>query len=90
MCYAAMAPEEFAGPVEESGWVCFGTRRTVSNQEMLQLTRALTMSESFVISFHTMLNSRPRTKLGKAIRSRPKTNSGSVIKRPRKLRGVIY
>ena len=46
-------------------------------------------TSSCVISFQTMLNSRPRTKLGRAMRRRPKTRRGMVMRRPRKERGVI-
>lgn len=42
-----------------------------------------------VILSQTRLNSRPSTKLGRVISSRPNMRIGTVIRRPRKERGVI-
>jgi hypothetical protein len=41
------------------------------------------------ISFHTMLNSRPRTKEGNAMTIKPRRSKGSETRRPRNERGVI-
>lgn len=38
---------------------------------------------------HTILNSLPRTKVGRAIRRSPNTRRGRVMTRPKKDRGVI-
>lgn len=54
----------------------------ISNSPALLAPPALYIS-------HTLLNSRPSTKLGSAIISRPQTNSGTVMRRPRTECGTI-
>jgi hypothetical protein len=66
-----------------------GTDPKISGRTSQKRDDECTISSFFDILSQTILNSRPRTKLGSAISKRPNTSRGKVISRPRKDRGVI-